>query len=168
MRKLIVGLAVGMMLMNSCSSSKQTTKNSNSEGTPGEVTAKVDEVKKDQVLSYKRTSCLGRCPVYDFRIYSDKTCDVDGKLFFVVEGEYEGVLTQAQYDDVLKRINDINYFDFDNSYDDPYVQDIPATYISVQLNGKSKSIKCRYDTPAELKDFLTHIHGLATGMKWGK
>ncbi|MFT6716344.1 MAG: hypothetical protein ACJA0Q_000980 [Saprospiraceae bacterium] len=165
MKKVIVGMLV-MMLMVACSSTKEVANNSNS--ITEETVTKTNEVKKVELLTFKRTSCFGRCPVYDLKIYSDKTCEVDGKLFFIVEGIHQGALTQSQYDDVLKRIKDINYFELKDVYDDPFVQDIPASYVSVQLDGKAKSIKSRYNSPKELTIFLTYLHELTIGMVWSK
>ena len=159
---------ISMLLLSivACSSTKQTTEKSDATADAKEEGGKT--VEKTEVLNFKRTSCFGRCPVYDFKVYTDKSCEIDGKLFFVVEGAHEGELTQAQYDHIIAEVAEIKFFDLQDQYDDPLVQDVAATFITVTLDGQSKAIKSRYRAPAALVDFSTEIHELAKGLKWEK
>lgn len=170
MKKINKGLltiVAATVILTACSSSKKTSHTDPVEQAKVENT-KNKEDNRVELLSFKRTSCYGRCPVYDLKIYADKTCEIDGKLFFIVEGKHDGALTHAQYDKIIRTINEINYFKFNDEYDDRLVQDIPATFITVTMNGKTKSIKSRYGSPAQLRDFLTSIHELAKSLEWKK
>ncbi|MFT6745981.1 MAG: hypothetical protein ACJAZ2_000319 [Glaciecola sp.] len=170
MKKIIKGLfaiVAVTVILTACSSSKKASHVDPVEQTKVD-NAQNEEDNRVELLTFKRTSCYGRCPVYDLKIYADKTCEIDGKLFFIVEGKHDGELTQIQYDKIIKTINDIKYFTLNDVYDDRLVQDIAATFITVTMNGKTKSIKSRYGSPKELRDFLTAIHELAKLVEWKK
>ncbi len=132
------------------------------------VSATIVDTVQLEVLNFRRTSCYGRCPVYDFKIYEDGSCEIIGKLFFLVVGAHKAQLTDAQYAEVMKRIEDIDYFQLKAVYDDPYVQDVPASYISVRANGRVKEIKSRYQSPPKLVEFLTYLHKMANELEWRK
>lgn len=158
-----VAIALCSMALVACSSTK-SAKGNQSESS-GELSS---EMLKKEFLSFKKTSCLGKCPVYEFKILNNKSCSVNGELFFVVEGEHEGNITQAQYDEIVQKVKAIDYFNLSDFYDNPLVQDIPATYITVNMGEKTKSIKSRYKSPQELRDFLTYLDELAKSIQWKK
>jgi hypothetical protein len=162
----MIVVSIVLLSLSGCFSSKKTA--GKTDATAEEKSEVTKNERKQEVLNFKRTSCFGRCPVYKFRVYADKSCELDAQLFFVVEGAHKGQLTQAQYDHIIAKVGEINFFELQDEYDNPLVQDIATTFITVTLDSQSKSIKSRYRAPATLRDFSTEIHELAKGLKWEK
>ena len=58
---------------------------------------------------------------------------------------------------IINKINEVHFFRLDDNYDGE-VTDLPSTYITVNMNGKSKTIRARYEYPNQLDELIKLIH----------
>lgn len=152
----LVTLSLVLMVV-ACSSAKKE-----------KLSAATQNKEKQELLNYRTSSCMGRCAVYEFQVFSDKSATIDGKLFCKVEGKHETQLTDKMYQQILSKMKSVNFFELKDVYDDKYVQDIPAVYIKVNEKGKTKSIKSRIKAPEKLIHFQTYVDSLVKVIKWEK
>ena len=121
--------------------------------TPVQVeTVAVPEVPLDSLFCrYERTPCFGRCPVFELKIYRSGYAVYEGKNFVDLIGFYHTTFTATS----LQKINDtaeaIKYFSLKDSYDNPYVTDLPTITTEIHTEKHNKSVAARYQSPAELQ-----------------
>ncbi|MBL4652612.1 MAG: hypothetical protein JKY53_07065 [Flavobacteriales bacterium] len=193
----ILSILIFSLLSTGCSSSKNTSKKDKTytensltkseetpktqeatEDVPLETTTKIDdreEQLKKTIENYpdslvallKRTSCYGKCPVYTLKIYASGYVTYMGKNFTDKEGMHSGKISRENISRILKKAEEIKFFEFNNIYDSN-VTDLPATYIYVNTNGTKKQIINRHGGPKELKEFAAYIDELVKGLKWKK
>ena len=151
--------ALVFALMMSCASKKEQKK--------AEVNAELQvPVQTDTLLFYRKTSCMGTCPVYDFTLYHDRTCHINGKYHFKVKGEKRGKVSEETLAELQGKLESIDFWALEAKYDDEMVQDIPATYIYSKANGKVKWVKSRYGTPEKLKQFQGMVEAVIEQIEW--
>ena len=113
----------------SCSSSKKATSATEKgtevkelETTPKESTTKIDDREdklKKTIASYpdslvvllKRTPCYGKCPIYILKIYASGYATYEGKNFVEMEGNYAGKMGKESIAALLKKVDEINFFE---------------------------------------------------------
>lgn len=156
----MVLINIGVVLtMAACSSHKGVQSSPDS-------TSISETLSADTTVFYRKTSCKGTCPVYDFMLYSDFSCEINAKHFYRFEGRKKGKINQEDYQKLLAQIDEIKFFEMKNEYDKEYIQDLPTTYIQVKRGGERKRIKSRYEIPAELLGLQKQIEALIEGVKW--
>jgi len=107
-------------------------------------------------LSYERTPCFGRCPVFTFSIDSDGSCLYHGKNFVDNIGWYEGKLDESQLLAIYTIIEEISYFELEDKYD-ALISDLPATITNVTIGEKTKRVYDRYHGPDNLQDLYEEL-----------
>jgi len=112
MKKLLILVLIGMF---SCKSSKSGIMENN---------------QKEAMLFYSKGPCLGKCPVYDFTIFSDGTLIYNGISKVEKKGQLNGKLTSKQLSD-LKAILKENLGEPENFRK---IRDIPIT--TLRFNDK--------------------------------
>jgi len=118
-------------------------------------------------VSMKKTPCYGRCPIYEVKIYQSGKVIYDGKRFVEREGVYSGKLSKEQMEKIAAKAREIGYFDLEDEYNSP-VTDFPSTYTTVNLDGKSKTIKNRVGGPLPLKAYEKLIEEILDKIIWTK
>lgn len=155
----ILKLIIITVLFCSCLSPKN-----NSEGTK----TIPKESATTTVLRYQKTSCYGRCPSFVFKLKSDLSCELDSSYFFIAEGNNKGKITQEQYNTLIEKIKKAGIYDFKDNYDDTLKQDVPSTYITVNLDHKIKKIHSRSGSPVALLNLQSDIDAFIKSIKWEK
>ncbi len=115
------------------------------------------EPKDSLVISFDKTPCFGRCPVYKVKVYQSGFALYEGINFAEKMGMYSVRFTQKQIDDIYKDALAIGYFELDSEYNDPLVTDLPSTISRINYMGKDKRIKARINVPKALKDFHDNL-----------
>ncbi|MEO8146263.1 MAG: DUF6438 domain-containing protein [Bacteroidia bacterium] len=106
------------------------------------------------------SQCFGRCPWYEAKIYESGYVVYSGKKDVPNIGNYSFQVSTEQLKELKQKAMDIKYFELKDKYDNEGVTDLPECVTSVQLDGKRKTIKNRYDGPPELREFEKVIEAL--------
>ena len=119
------------------------------------------------IAMLSRTPCYGRCPVYRFNIYSSGSVNYYGKANTEMEGMHTGKLTGENVAVILKKIEEIKFFDLNNIYD-TNVTDFPSVNVYANKGGKKKQIIDRQGGPKALKELEALLDEMVKTVKWIK
>lgn len=147
-----------------CSAQKKTAK-SQTESIES-VEKEFETSKVDYILQYKKTPCYGRCPVYDFELFEDKSCKINGKLFYKVEGEKIGRLTDEKFEYLKGLMTELNFYELQSVYDDTLLMDATTYYLSMNIDNNYKEVKCRVGVPENVKIFIKKLETLIDEVNW--
>jgi len=157
--KRILKILVVLIVLVSCSSTKIKSE-------PTKIQENV--IQKKEVLYFQKTSCNGRCPTYVFKLFSDLTCELDVKLFFIAEGKNIGKISKQEYEALLKKMETPDFYKYNDSYNDTLIQDVPVTIVGYKNEGKSKKITCVISTPESLIKLNSEIEEMIKKIEWTK
>jgi hypothetical protein len=96
------------------------------------------------VLTLERTACFGSCPIYAVSVYDDGTVVYQGERFVDVTGEQTTQIDPALVQQMVQAFVDAGYFDWNESYTEMFVSDMPSVITSVTKDGQTHRIE-RYD-----------------------
>lgn len=129
--------SVFVLLLSPCNASKKTS------------SAAVNDYSKVEI-SYKRTPCFGKCPVYTLTINGNtRTATFNGEHNTEKMGVYTRPVTDNELEQLVSAFEKANF----NSLNDNYmgeITDFPVKTISYSNNGKAKTITNRSGAPQEL------------------
>ena len=118
------------------------------------------------VVSFNKTPCFGRCPVYKIKIYASGFSTYEGINFAEKMGLYSTTFSQAQIEKIYNSAVEIGYFDLNNEYNDPQVSDLPSTISRINYNGQDQRIMARNNVPEKLKIFHETLAEILLGQNW--
>ena len=101
-------------------------------------------------LTLEKTMCRGQCPVYSLSIFENGIAKYVGKQNVVKIGSFEKTLSNAEIQRLKTTFNQADFFNFEDEYT-AKITDLPSTYISYTLNGRTKKIRDHYGAPDSLK-----------------
>ena len=128
---------------------------------------KTEFSKDNPVIKMEKTNCYGRCPVYSLEIRGNGKVLLEGKENLSKIGKYILRIDEDEIARVIKAIDESGFWGMNDEYDGR-VTDLPSTYISVEYNGKSKSIKSRFKAPKELDDLEDLLSEYLQRFGWEK
>lgn len=120
----------------------------------------------DTLLLYKKTPCFGACPVFTLTVM------MDGKAYLMGQKnmQYIGGYSAEWNTDVLKTLDEkmkaIQFYNLPRVFDNPQVTDLPSTFIGYTQGQNLHTIKCRYQTPQNLKDLSVWLDAEMEKTKW--
>lgn len=117
-------------------------------------------------LSYERTACYGRCPIYKINIYDGGYATYDGINFVDKMGKFHGYFAESTLIDLEKTLNDMYFFQLEDAYDNPSLSDLPSKIIVVNTPVREKRITARYNVPQELIQLFEKIDGIIDANEW--
>jgi len=115
-----------------------------------------DNIPDDLVIKLDRTTCFGECPAYSVTIDAKGTVTYDGEKFVRVAGRQTDRIPLPRVAALVATIDRIRFFEMENSYRQP-VTDLPTTFVTVVLRGRTKRIEDYLGAPKELKQFEQEI-----------
>ncbi len=118
------------------------------------------------VISYERTPCFGRCPVFKVKVYESGFATYEGINFAEKLGLYSGRFTKEEIDAIYQSAVEIHYFDLESVYNDPLISDLPSTKSKINWAGKSHKIDARFNIPAEVKAFHKNLEVTLLEHEW--
>lgn len=160
MKYIAIILLTAFTLVN-CKNKKKVTEGN---VTPTEVKYSAT----DMVASIERTMCFGVCPAYKMEIYGNGKVVYEGVRHVDNIGKYTGETTTDKIDLLLAKAKEIGYMELNDSYENKLVTDLPSTTTVILLNGVSKRIYTRYDTPEKLKTFQKYFESLFKDIELSK
>ncbi|MFW6328106.1 MAG: DUF6438 domain-containing protein [Bacteroidota bacterium] len=122
----------------------------------------------DVVISMKKTSCMGNCPVYEISIHENRSVKLHAKENIGMEGQYRSKLSKQRYNNLVSAFESGKFFSFENTYTSRIFKDLPTTYIYFSHEGENKKIKDYYGAPKELKELEKRVARLIDELEWKK
>jgi hypothetical protein len=81
---------------------------------------------------------------------------------------FQGRLTEEQMESLRATVEEINYFSFNEEYDNENVTDLPAVITSVHMNNKKLQVRNRYHGPQELQRLYDKLDLYLDQIEWEK
>ena len=93
-------------------------------------------------IKMKRTPCFGKCPYYEFVIFSNGDVLYEGFNFVERIGKFKGEINIKKIAFIKEKLKEVEFFKFDSVYD-AGVSDLPSTiYLEKFYRSKNNSISC--------------------------
>jgi len=119
------------------------------------------------IITFQKTACFGKCPVYKLEIYESGAIKLFGEKNLDKVGNYSKTLTKSEINDLKKTFLDSKFFEFNDEYTAKKT-DLPTTYISFENEGKYKKIRDYSDAPEDLKKLEKLIENIVSSEGWIK
>ena len=120
----------------------------------------------DSVLFfYRRTPCLGSCPVFKFSVYQDGWATYEGKNYVDMIGVYTAKLSPAQLQQIHNIFQGAFFYTFRNEYDDSRL-DIPAMIVEYHGPQGIKKVVARTEIPYTFRTMTVELEKLADEIMW--
>jgi hypothetical protein len=94
-----------------------------------------------QVATLERTPCFGFCPVYKVAVMSDGTVNYEGERFVKLTGPHTGQISADQVNALRQAFETAGYVQFQDSYEQHTVTDLPSVNTSYTKDGNTKSVR---------------------------
>jgi len=156
-----------LLISVGCNSTKEVA-TSESTAVPDTVVVVMEPptVKDSLAVSFERTPCFGRCPVFKIKVYDSGFATYEGLNFAEKMGLYSYRFSEADLDKMYEMAKAIDYFTLNSEYNDPRVSDLPSTISEVKLKGESHRVNARMGTPQKLKDFHENLGIMLNERDW--
>ncbi|MEY2764602.1 MAG: hypothetical protein RLZZ205_1026 [Bacteroidota bacterium] len=120
----------------------------------------------DTLLLYKKTPCFGACPTFTLVVKMDGEVYYNGRQNVAQLGDFKSEWSV----DILKAMEDkmaaLHFYDLPTKFDNPQVTDLPSMYLGYTKGNHLHTIKCRYQTPQDLKNLALWLDGEIEKTKW--
>ncbi len=117
------------------------------------------------LFSYRRTPCLGSCPVFKFSVYQDGWATYEGKNYVDMIGVYTARLTTQQMNKINNIFRDSYFYAFRDKYDDSRL-DIPAMIVEYHGPHGVKKVVARTEIPYSFRTMTVELEKLADEILW--
>lgn len=111
------------------------------------LTKKNTSENSSEIISLQKTACFGTCPIFKVTIYDDGKTFYFGEKFVKKIGRYNFTLSKKEINSILKKANDINFYDLKNEYSEN-ISDLPSTFTKI----KDKKIRNHIGAPQKLRE----------------
>ncbi len=131
--------------------------------------APVDSVKKTEdilTLYYERTPCFGMCPIFKLEVFQSGKARFEGKNYTELIGIYSSQFTLQEMDKINAVANRIGFFQFQEKYDNPAIQDFPTITVALYKEEKLKYVVNKYKGPKELNELYTLLDKIIDEKQW--
>lgn len=126
------------------------------------------------IITLRRTSCYGPCPVYSVEIFEDGFIRYVGMEFVQYKGEQRAVVSRDVVEQLVASFVRADYFALKDSYDECRrrngtgwdVTDLPTTYTSLLIRTRKKSIRDYVCAPKKLRELELEIDRVANTQRW--
>ena len=154
--------------MASCDSKKSATASSDIQVIRDTVVVFVEpSTPKDSlVISYEKTPCFGRCPVFKIKVYESGFAVYEGLNFAEKMGLYSYRFSPEDLEKIYTMAEAIDYFNLEEEYNDPRISDLPSVISEISLKERSHRIQARKGTPQNLKNFHENLGIMLNERDW--
>jgi hypothetical protein len=115
-----------------------------------------DTISAEAAITLERTVCFGACPIYTVTIYQDGTVVYQGERFVDITGEQTSEIPVETVDAMVEAFAEAGYFEWEESYDNPSVTDLPSVITSVTRDGETHRID-RYTAATDVPVLLPFL-----------
>lgn len=155
MKKLLYIMLASSVILTAC---KKKTISSSDKVKETEVEEVVDVNEKVTLIQFSKSACYGKCPTYTVTLTPDGKMDYNGIANMPLLGSHIIKANSSFAKDILDRANSVNFFEFNDKYDNQYVTDIPSTTLNIETNQRKKTTYARHEIPSELMGLNTYVH----------
>jgi hypothetical protein len=117
------------------------------------------------LFSYRRTPCLGNCPVFSFKVYKDGWATYEGSHFVDLLGIYTASLNESQMKELETIFKKSNFYAFRDTYDDSRM-DIPSMIVEYHGPIGVKKVIARTSIPQTFRKLTVELEEFADKLKW--
>ena len=121
----------------------------------------------DILLSMKKSSCYGPCPVYEMKIYTNGFATLTAVEYLDLKGEFYTKLPGSKVKALVSKFKEVGFFEMEGQYTS-IIKDLPTTWIYFSNEGRQKRIKDYYGAPESLKDLEKELSSLLESEDWKK
>jgi hypothetical protein len=143
-----LGLLI-LLVLGTFAVSAQTEEPTEEPATEATGEATTEATSAAVAITLERTACFGSCPMYTVTIYEDGTIVYNGIRFVDVEGEQTSEIPAETVAAMVEALANAGYFEWEASYDNPSVSDLPSVITSVTRDGETHTIN-RYTAATEV------------------
>lgn len=169
MRFILFIICTAFAFLASCKSQKPaTTEEVNTTSQTDTIVVMMEE-KADEdtlLLSFERTACYGRCPIYKIKAYKSGFTTFEGLNFTEKLGFFASRIELSELERLYEEAESIGYFEMKDKYDKEGVTDLPSVISMIDMHGKKKRIVARLDVPQQLQDFHQEIDDTFDQLSW--
>lgn len=122
--------------------------------------------KDSLIISFDKTPCFGRCPVYKVKIYEGGFATYEGINFAERLGLYSCRFTELDIERIYQSALAIDYFALDEEYNEPLVSDLPSTQSRIHLHDQDHRVNARMNIPEKLKMFHSEMADILLEKNW--
>ncbi len=130
-------------------------------------TNKSDKSNNSPIITFQKTACYGKCPVYSLEIFENGLIKFIGEKNIDKIGKYKKTISKKEIKELINSFVNVNFFDFKDEYTSKKT-DLPTTYISFSYNGNYKKIRDYSDAPKELRKLEKSIEDIVKFENWEK
>ncbi len=109
------------------------------------------------VISFSKTPCFGRCPVYKVKVYESGFATYEGLNFAEKLGLYSYHFSPEEIEAIYQSAVAIEFFELDAEYNEPMVSDLPSTKTRIHWNGQDHRVRASINIPEKLKIFHSNL-----------
>jgi len=124
-------------------------------------------------IALERTPCFGACPVYKLTIHRSGQIEYEGKDHVRQKGSRSGTISTEDFEKLLRKINEINFFNLNERYDGKNpdgsgvtITDQPTRKTSVTRGNRTKTVENYFRGPKGLKELEDLIDELTKSAEW--
>ncbi len=127
-----------------------------------------DAASRILIASMQRTSCYGKCPEFEAKVFGNGLVLYDGKAHVAREGLYEAYVLQAQIDSLMSQAEQLSYFDMAQKYPKSgYIMgELPSTITYVKQGAKEHKITNNHNAPKSLQKYEAYFETLLDELDW--
>ena len=118
------------------------------------------------LISYERTPCFGRCPVFKIKVYESGYTTYQGVNFVEYMGYFYSRVSSNTLEKIKKTVQASDYFNLEDRYDNDHITDLPSKIYQVNMDGVNKRIIARVDSPEALNNLGQEIEKIFEGTAW--
>ncbi|MBE9509774.1 MAG: hypothetical protein IMY71_02765 [Bacteroidetes bacterium] len=119
----------------------------------------------DILLSMKKTSCYGPCPVYELKLYKNGFAKLTAEEHLDLQGDFYTKLPGSKVKALVSKFNEAGFFEMEGQYTS-ITKDLPTTWIYFSNEGRQKRIKDYDGAPEILRDLEKELSSLIESENW--
>lgn len=120
----------------------------------------------DTLLYYSRGACFGMCPIFELTVMKDGRSIYVGKNHVDRIGGFNANVRLSEVEHVLKKAEEIGYFQMNHVYDNEKVHDLPNIITGIEHEGQLHRVLNRYKGPASLQRLYAELDTLIERQQW--
>ena len=117
------------------------------------------------IASLETGGCLGLCPVYQVRIYADRSIHFNGIAHTQVSGKAIDSLSSREWTTLRSAIAESRFSHLDSAYITP-IMDASSATIQLFTDGKLHQVTCRGDAPTAFRIMQEHLASILDDRQW--
>jgi len=117
------------------------------------------------VFEQKKTPCYGDCPVYELKIYDNRTVEIEANQNLDLKGHFMAKISKERFDQIKNAFDQSDFFQYEEEYTSN-MTDLPSTIITYRKGEKAKTIIDYDKAPESLKNLEKKLHNLIDELNW--